>query len=398
MKQKDGAFSDATLLVHAGRHRNKEHRYVNPPIVKGSTVLHESVADMIKREENRNRLIEDVPTYGIWGTETHQAFYDAMKKLEGAAGVWAFSSGLASTTTPLFAFVHAGCHALFMDTIYGPTRDFAEKILAKMGVEVEFFDPYIGADIEKKFKPNTTLVMMETPGSHSFELPDVPAIAAKCREHGVWSAIDNTWATPLYFKPLSVGVDVVMHAATKYIAGHSDILMGVVCCNERVWPRVFDTVTTLGQTATPDDVYMAFRGLHTMKARIEAACAGARRIVEWLEAQPQVERILWPALESHPDHAIFKRDFTGATPLFSVVFKPEYDGRLTPMIDALKLFGRGYSWGGFESLLIPGYGKRTARQSPFGRMVRISVGLENPRDLIADLEQAFAQLAASSAV
>ena len=221
-------MAPATVLVHAGRHRNKEHRFVNPPIVKGSTVLHESVKDMIAREESRQRLVEDVPTYGIWGTETHRAFYDAMKALEGAAGVWAFASGLAATTTPLFAFVHAGCHALFMDTIYGPTRDFAEKILTKMGVEVEVFDPYVGADIEKLFKPNTTLVVMETPGSHSFELPDVPAIAAKCRAHGVWSVIDNTWATPLYFKPLAVGVDVVVHAATKYIAGHSDILMGVV--------------------------------------------------------------------------------------------------------------------------------------------------------------------------
>lgn len=273
----------ATVLVHAGRHRNKEHRFVNPPIVKGSTVLHESVKDMIEREEHRNQLIEDVPTYGIWGTETHKAFYDAMKTLEGAAGVWAFASGLASTTTPLFAFVHSGCHALFMDTIYGPTRDFAEKILTKMGVEVEFFDPYIGAAIEEKFKSNTTLLVMETPGSHSFELPDVPAIAAKCKEHGVWSVIDNTWATPLYFKPLAVGVDVVVHAATKYIAGHSDILMGVVCCNEKAWPKVFDAVTTMGQTATPDDVYVAYRGLHTMKARIEAAFENAKLVVDWLQ-------------------------------------------------------------------------------------------------------------------
>ena len=385
-------MGEATVLVHAGRHRNKEHRYVNPPIVKGSTVLHESVHDMIVREEHRDRLIEDVPTYGIWGTETHQAFYEAMKKLEGAAGVWAFSSGLASTTTPLFSFVHAGCHALFMDTIYGPTRDFAEKILTRMGVQVQFFDPYVGADIEKLFKPNTTLVVMETPGSHSFELPDVPAIAAQCRAHGVWSVIDNTWATPLYFKPLSVGVDVVVHAATKYIAGHSDILMGVVCCNERAWPKVFHAVAAMGQTATPDDVYVALRGLHTMKARIEAAVAGARRVIDWLQKRPEVERVLWPSLESHPDHAIFKRDFTGATSLFAVVFKSEYDGKLSPMIDALKLFGRGYSWGGFESLLIPGYGKRTERNSPFNRMVRVAVGLEDPDDLIADLEQAFVAL------
>lgn len=385
-------MAPATVLVHAGRHRNKEHRFVNPPIVKGSTVLHESVKDMIKREESRTRLIDDVPTYGIWGTETHQAFYEAMKKLEGAAGVWAFASGLAATTTPLFAFVHSGCHALFMDTIYGPTRGFAEKILSKMGVEVEFFDPYVGADIEKLFKPNTTLVVMETPGSHSFELPDVPAIAAKCREHGVWSVIDNTWATPLYFKPLSVGVDVVVHAATKYIAGHSDILMGVVCCNEKAWPKVFETIGAMGQTASPDDVYVAYRGLHTMKARIEAAVVGTREVVSWLQSRPEVQQVLWPALGTHPDHAVFKRDFSGATTLFAVLFKPEYDGKLSPMIDALKLFGRGYSWGGFESLLIPGYGKRTQRNSPFTRMVRVAVGLEDPKDLIADLQQAFDKL------
>lgn len=385
-------LAPATVLVHAGRHRNKEHRFVNPPIVKGSTVLHESVKDMIEREKSRERMQEDVPTYGIWGTETHFAFYEAMKKLESAAGVWAFPSGLAATTTPLFAFVHAGCHALFMDTIYGPTRDFAERILAAMGVEVEFFDPYVGADIEKKFKANTTLVVMETPGSHSFELPDVPAIASKCREHGVWSVIDNTWATPLYFQPLKAGVDVVVHAATKYIAGHSDILMGVACCNERAWPKVFEAVTAMGQTATPDDVYLAFRGLHTMKARIESAYAGALKVAAWLQRQPQVEQVLWPPLQSHPDHAIFERDFTGGTTLFSVVFKPEYAGRLAPMIDALKIFGRGYSWGGFESLLIPGYGRRTERNSPFDRMVRVAIGLEDPEDLIGDLKQAFARL------
>lgn len=385
-------LAPATVLVHAGRHRNKEHRFVNPPIVKGSTVLHESVKDMIEREKSRERMQEDVPTYGIWGTETHLAFYEAMKKLESAAGVWAFPSGLAATTTPLFAFVHAGCHALFMDTIYGPTRDFAERILAAMGVEVEFFDPYVGADIEKKFKANTTLVVMETPGSHSFELPDVPAIASKCREHGVWSVIDNTWATPLYFQPLKAGVDVVVHAATKYIAGHSDILMGVACCNERAWPKVFEAVTAMGQTATPDDVYLAFRGLHTMKARIESAYAGALKVAAWLQRQPQVEQVLWPPLKSHPDHAIFERDFTGGTTLFSVVFKPEYAGRLAPMIDALKIFGRGYSWGGFESLLIPGYGRRTERNSPFDRMVRVAIGLEDPEDLIGDLKQAFARL------
>lgn len=348
----------ATQLVHAGRDWDPEWGYVNPPVVRASTVLHKSCEDMMDRVHDEMACRDGKPCYGSYGGPAHKAFYSAMKTLEGpnAAGAWAFSTGLAATTTPLFAFVRAGCHALFSDSIYGPTREFAEQILRTMGVDVEFFDP------------------------------------AACRRHGVTSVIDNTWATPLYFKPLDHGVDMVVHAATKYIAGHSDLLMGVVVCNERVWPAVYRTAVRLGQAASPDDVYLAYRGLHTMGVRVAHAAKSAERIVHWLLERPEVETVRWPALESDPSHAIWKRDYTGATSLFAVVFRPEYDGRLAPFVDALKLFGRGYSWGGYESLLIPSYGTRSVRENTFSRMVRIAVGLESPDDLIADLEQALKRL------
>ena len=345
MSMKD--LDAATQLVHAGRDWDPEWGYVNPPVVRASTVLHKSCEDMMDRVHDEMACRDGKPCYGSYGGPAHKAFYSAMKTLEGpnAAGAWAFSTGLAATTTPLFAFVRAGCHALFSDSIYGPTREFAEQILRTMGVDVEFFDPAASPEaIEAMMRPETTLLMMENPGSHSFEMSDVPGIAAACRRHGVTSVIDNTWATPLYFKPLDHGVD------------------------------------------------LAYRVLHTMGVRVAHAAKSAERIVHWLLERPEVETVRWPALESDPSHAIWKRDYTGATSLFAVVFRPEYDGRLAPFVDALKLFGRGYSWGGYESLLIPCYGTRSVRKSTFSRMVRIAVGLESPDDLIADLEQALKRL------
>lgn len=322
----------ATQLVHAGRDWDPEWGYVNPPVVRASTVLHKSCEDMMDRVHDEMACRDGKPCYGSYGGPAHKAFYSAMKTLEGpnAAGAWAFSTGLAATTTPLFAFVRAGCHALFSDSIYGPTREFAEQILRTMGVDVEFFDPAASPEaIEAMMRPET---------------------------------------------------------------GHSDLLMGVVVCNERVWPAVYRTAVRLGQAASPDDVYLAYRGLHTMGVRVAHAAKSAERIVHWLLERPEVETVRWPALESDPSHAIWKRDYTGATSLFAVVFRPEYDGRLAPFVDALKLFGRGYSWGGYESLLIPCYGTRSVRKSTFSRMVRIAVGLESPDDLIADLEQALKRL------
>ena len=383
-----------TQLVHAGRHLDPEWGYVNPPVVRASTVLHDSCEDMMARVVAEHAGKPTKPCYGTYGGPAHKAFYDALKTLEGpnAYGAWAFSTGLAATTTPLFAFMKAGAHALFADSIYGPTRDFAECILRPMGIDVEFFDPLIGEGIEALIKPNTTVVMMETPGSHSFELMDVPAIAHVCRRHDVVTVIDNTWATPLYFKPLDHEVDLVIHAATKYIGGHSDLTMGVIIGNERIWEKVYRTVVRLGQAASPDDIYLAYRGLHTMGVRVERQSQSTQKIVDWLKTRPEVESIRWPALPEDSSYEIWKRDFTGATSLFGVVFKPEYEDKLSPFVDALELFGRGYSWGGFESLLIKSYGTRTVRGTPFKRMVRVAVGLEDPADLIEDLERGFAAL------
>ena len=333
-------MTNKTLLTHAGRPFKPAFPYVNPPVVRASTVLFESVHRMHECEAHRNAGIKDSPTYGIWGTPTHEAFYEALKALEGpeAVGAWAFSTGLAACTVPLMAFVSAGDHTLFADTVYGPTRDFAENVLTRFGVEVEFYEPRIGAGIEKLIRANTKLVMMETVGTHSFELQDVPAIAAVCRKHNVISVIDNTWATP------------------------------------------------------SDDVYLAYRGLHSMAARMKAAEDGAAQVIAWFKAQPEVEAILWPADPDNPDYALWKRDYKGASPLFGVRFKPKWAGKLEPMVDALKLIGRGYSWGGYESLLVMSYGKRTTGKVSFDRMIRMAVGLEDPADLIADLEQAFAAL------
>ena len=384
---------EETLLVHAGRHISDDYDFVNPPVIRASTVLHKSAEDMMNRAMHERDMIEDKIPYGTYGTPTHHAFYKALCALEGenAAGAWAFPSGLAACTIPLLAFLKAGDHALLIDTIYGPTREFAEEVLRRMGVEVEFFAPSVGADIASLFKANTALVMLETPGSHTFEMPDVPAIAKVCQEKGVISVIDNTWATPLFFKPLEVGVDVVIHAATKYIGGHSDLTMGVVICNAKTWPQAYRTFQT-GQTTGCDDIYLAYRGLHSMAVRVKAAAQSTKQIIDWLLQREEVERVLWPALPTDPSYPIWKRDFSGATSLFGVVFKERYANNLAPMIDALKIFGRGYSWGGFESLLIQSYGTRNRTPMPFERMVRIAVGLENPVDLIEDLNQAFNQL------
>lgn len=383
-----------TQLVHAGRHLDPDWGYVNPPVVRASTVLHDSCEDMMARVVAEHAGKPSKPCYGTYGGPAHKAFYDALKTLEGpnAYGAWAFSTGLAATTTPLFAFMKAGAHAFFADSIYGPTREFAEEILRPMGIDVEFFDPLIGEGIEALIKPNTTVVVMETPGSHSFEMMDVPAVARVCRRHDVVTVIDNTWATPLFFKPLDHGVDLVVHAATKYIGGHSDLTMGVIIGNERVWPKVYRTVVRLGQAASADDIYLAYRGLHTMGVRVERQAKSTQKIVDWLKTRPEVEAIRWPALPEDPSYPIWKRDFTGATSLFAVVFKPEYADKLSPFVDALELFGRGYSWGGFESLLIKSYGSRSIRNTPFNRMVRVAVGLEDPEDLIDDLTRAFEAL------
>lgn len=382
-----------TDLVHAGRDPERSFGFVNPPLVRGSTVLHDSVADMRERIRARNADEQGKPTYGIWGTPTHEAFYAALNVLEGGHASWAFASGLAACTVPILAFAGSGDHVLVTDSAYGPTRDFCRKVLPRFGAEVDFYDPRAGAELAEQFRPNTRLLVLETPGSHTFEMQDVPLLAGIARAQGAVSMIDNTWATPLHFQPLKHGVDISIHAATKYICGHADVLMGTVTSNERAWPQLKQMIAALGQCASPDDVYLAHRGLHTMAARLTQHEATARVLIDWFQRQPEVERVLWPALPEDPGYAIWQRDFSGATGLFGVVLHAQPEERLVAMIDALRLFGRGYSWGSYESLLIPSYAERAVRPFPYaGRMVRVAAGLEDPADLIDDLEQAFARL------
>ncbi|HQR76436.1 MAG TPA: cystathionine beta-lyase [Burkholderiaceae bacterium] len=388
-----------TLLVTAGRDPGASFDFVNPPLVRGSTVLHESVADMKARIASRNAGADLPVTYGIYGTPTHHAFYEALNALEGGHASWALPSGLTACTVPILAFVQQGDHVLVPDSVYWPTRRFCRDTLTRYGVETTFYDPRIGergrAAVEALFRPTTRVMFLESPGSLTFEMQDVPLLAEIARARGAVSMIDNTWATPLYCQPLALGVDVSIHAATKYICGHSDVILGTVTSNEAAWPRLRETFHHYGLTTSPDDVYLAHRGLHSMAARLRQHTATAMRLIEWLQAQPEVARILYPALPSDPGHALWKRDMSGASGLFGIVLKQVADERFVAFIDGLQLFGRGYSWGGYESLLIPVFPERTALPLKFeGPLFRIAAGLENADDLIADLAAGFDRLRA----
>ncbi len=381
----------STILVHAGRDIDKSSGFVNMPIAGGSTVLYKSAADMRKRYQDQLKGNWTDITYGTGGGPTHQAFFKAINELTGAYGTWAFSTGLAGCVIPFFAFVEQGDHVLVTDSVYGPTREFLIDYLAKLGVEVQFYEPTIGADIEKLVKENTKVIFMESPGSHTFEMQDVPAIVEVAKKHNVWTMIDNTWATPLYFNPLKIGVDVEIQAATKYIGGHSDILLATVSCNERAFIPMMKAAYAFGQYASPDTIYLAHRGMRSMKVRTQAVYESAKKIVNWLEQQPEVVRILWPANEKDPGYPIWKRDFTGASGVFGVELSDAMtDEQIDALLDAVKLFGLGYSWGGYESLMIRSYGHRSEKtDAKFPKMIRLSVGLEDTNDLINDLNQAF---------
>jgi cystathionine beta-lyase len=286
---------------------------------------------------------------------------------------------------------------LVPDTVYWPTRRFCRDTLAKMGVATTFYDARAGAELADQFRPTTRVLFLESPGSHTFEMQNVPLLAELATRRGAVSVIDNTWATPLYFQPLRHGVDVVVHAATKYIGGHSDLLMGTVTANAKSWPQVREALYQFGLTTSADDCWLALRGLRSMAARLAMHRTNSDRLVEWLQRQPEVDRVLYPALESDPGHAIWRRDFCGASGLFGVGLKPgTSEAAVTALVDGVQLFGRGYSWGGFESLLIPSSPERHVMPLPCsGPIVRIAAGLEDPDDLIGDLDQAFGKLRAA---
>lgn len=383
-----------TRLAHGGKASIAGHDFVNPPIVRGSTVLHANVADMRERSRRYRSNEPGAVNYGLYGTATHHALYELLSELEGGYRSWALPSGLAACTMAMLAYLRAGDHVLLSDSAYGPTRRFCIDMLPRYGVQCSFYSPTAGGELEAQFRSNTRVLWLESPGSLTFEMQDVPLLTAMARARGVTTVIDNTWATPLYFQPIQCGADVSVHAATKYICGHSDMLMGTVTCNEAAWPKMRETLFNFGVAVSPDDAYVALRGLRSLGARLRQHRATAERLIEWLLAQPEVERILYPPLLGDPGHELWKRDMSGASGLFGIVLQPEVGvARLNAMIDAVELFGRGYSWGGYESLMIPVYPERQVAPCPYvGRIFRISAGLEDVDDLIDDLKRGFAAL------
>jgi cystathionine beta-lyase len=385
-----------TLLAHTGRDPEKYDGMVNTPVFRTSTVLFPTLGEYETRDANDYKAVR----HGRYGTPTTFAFEEAVARMEGGHLAVAVPSGLAAIAAAISAFVKTGDHLLVADAVYAPTRQFCERRLRANGVEVEYYDPLIGADIRRLIKANTAAVFCETPGSLTFEMQDIPAIAAAAHERELPVLADNTWGTPYFFRSFEHGVDVSIHSATKYIAGHSDVMMGVVVTNEKCWLPVRKAVADFGYSVSPEDCYLALRGFRTIGVRMKQQMENALRVARWLQARPEVARVLYPALESDPGHAVWRRDFEGAAALFSFVLESTDDVAAAVFIDALELFGIGSSWGGFESLVVLAdiARHRTATcWQPAGPTIRLHVGLEDPDDLIADLEKGFYKLEARTA-
>ena len=383
----------ATKVVTGGRDPASYHGFVNPPVYHASTVLYPSAEDFVAHRARYQ--------YGRRGTPTTEALEGALQELEGpnCAGVSLLPSGLAAISAALLAVVHSGDHVLVTDSAYQPTRNFCEQVLKRLGVTTTYFDPLIGAGISGLFQPNTKLVYLESPGSLTFEMQDTAAIAKAAHDKGALVLMDNTWATPLYFRPLDHGVDLVVQAGTKYIGGHSDVMLGTVSANAATVAALKTSVRLNGLCEGPDDVYLGLRGLRTLAVRLDRHFENGVAVGKWLEARPEVLRMLHPALASHPQHAIWQRDFTGACGLFSMVLKPVPQKAVYAFLDELELFGIGASWGGYESLAIPFdcTAIRTATKwAPGGPTVRFHIGLEAVEDLCADLERGFKAMAAAA--
>jgi cysteine-S-conjugate beta-lyase len=383
-----------TRLVTAGRDPASYHGFVNPPVYHASTVLYPSAEDYLAHRARYQ--------YGRRGTPTTEALEGALAELEGpqCAGVSLVPSGLAAISTALLSVVKAGDHVLVTDSAYGPTRTFCDQILSRLGVATSYYDPLTGASIAEHFRDNTRAVYLESPGSLSFEMQDVPAIAKVAHDKGALVLMDNTWATPLYYRPLDHGVDLAIQAGTKYIGGHSDVMLGTISANAATVAALKNTVRLTGLCEGPDDVYLGLRGLRTLSVRLERHFKSGIAVARWLEQRPEVLRLLHPALPGHPGHAIWKRDFSGASGLFSMVLKPVPQKAVFAFLDTLTLFGIGASWGGYESLAIPfdcAPIRTATRWAPGGPTVRFHIGLEAVEDLTADLERGFAALAAAGA-
>ncbi len=377
----------ATQLSHLGRKPAEQHGFVNAPIYRGSTVLFPTVEDLAAYDQEY--------VYGRRGTPTVRRLEEAMITLEGGAAAFITPSGYNAVSAALLAFASAGGHILVTDSVYEPVRNFCNRTLARFGIETEYYDPLIGGGIETLFRPNTQAVLTESPGSLTFEMQDVPAIAARAHARGITVLMDNTWATPLFFRPLDHGVDVSILAGTKYLSGHADSLIGIITTNAEAAPAMRTLYGTLGLCTGPEDCYLALRGLRTMGVRLQQHQRSALEIAAWLAARPEVAKVLYPALPGAPGHDIWNRDFSGASGLFSIILKPYPQEAIAAMLNGLTLFGMGYSWGGFESLIVPfdpSTCRTATRWQAEGPALRLHIGLEDPADLKADLELGFDRL------
>jgi cystathionine beta-lyase len=385
---------DATLVTTLGRDPEAQHGIVNPPTYRASTVLFPTLAAMEAARPDRGVY------YGRYGTPTTMALQDSLAALEGGHRSLVVGSGKTAITSTLLALLQAGDHLLVADSAYAPTRRFCDGTLAKLGIETTYYDPLLdGAGLRELFRPNTRLIFCESPGSLTFEVQDVPAIAEAAHAAGALVLFDNTWASPLYLKPFALGVDVSIQAITKYVGGHSDLMMGAITAGTpEVFERLRPGVMEVASAAAPDDCYLALRGLRTLAARLERHQRGALEVAAWLAARPEVAQVLYPALLGAPGHDLWRRDFLGASGLFAFVLHPCSKAQVAAMVDHMELFGMGYSWGGYESLLIPARPETCRTATTWhanGPTLRIHVGLEDPGDLIRDLEAGFARLRAA---
>jgi cystathionine beta-lyase len=387
-------MKDDTLMVHTAREPERHYGIVNPPVYHASTILYPTLAAYSQRADGEARYRS--VRYGAYGIPTTFAFAEAVAALEGGAGAVVTSSGLAAVTLALTAFVGHGDHILMVDSAYGPTREFCNTVLKRFGVQTTYYDPLIGGHIADLIQANTRLVYTESPGSLTFEVQDIPAIATAAHQREVLVLLDNTWGTPLFFKPFTHGVDVSIQAATKYIAGHSDLVIGTITTRtDALFYQLKDTTMTFGDIAGPDDCYLALRGLRSLGARLQRQQASGLQVAQWLHARPEVKRVLYPPLPTDPGHALWKRDFTGACSLFGVVLQTSSAQAVARMVDGYQYFKIGSSWGGYESLVVPASPVRARTVVPWtetGYILRYHVGLEDPEDLIVDLADGFERL------
>lgn len=382
-------------IVNAGRSAKWTQGVVNPPVYRASTVVFNSVAEMKHASANKTK---QTMFYGRRGTPTTFAFADAMTELEGGAGCYVYPCGTAAITSAILAFVKNGDHLLMVDTSYEPTRDFCEKTLVDFGVEVTFYDPLIGKGIVDLIQENTKVIFLESPGSLTMEVQDVPGICevAHAQSQDITVILDNTWASPIHFQPFDYGVDVSVQAATKYIVGHSDVMLGTATANEKSWPILREKSYLLGQCASPDDIYLAMRGIRTLGVRLKQHEKNSLQVAKWLAERPEVKTVLHPSLESCPGHEFFKRDFIGGNGLFSFVLNASNEKALTALLDGMHHFKMGFSWGGYESLILGVSGLKNMRSVTSwphdGALIRLHIGLEDVEDLIEDLERGFERL------